>query len=190
MTEPRSLRLGTRALLALAMLLGLTSPAVLHACPDLSGTYAYPGILGLAAICEWNWEAQEDMPLPGPGGFYVSAFDPHPFVVEQQGCERLVLHTRAGYNVTPPHDGPSEEKVIALDLRPNWGRKVEWGPDSLFLRQKFVPVGFRLPFARNFMELRLRRLENGGLEYYLRHLERGRVEGEVRCRLPRTGGGP
>jgi hypothetical protein len=153
------------------------------ACPDLSGTWAYPGVPGLEAICERQWEAQQDMPLPGPGGFYISAFEPHPFVIEQHGCETLVIHTRVGYVVSPPHQGPSEEKAITLDLRRSARRKVEWGEDSLFIRQKFVPEGFRLPISRNVWELRLKTVEGGGLEYHLRHLERGREEGEVRCRL-------
>lgn len=177
-----ALRLMMLAFLATA---AVSSAAV--ACPDLSGTYQYPGVEGLAAVCEKKWEGREDLPLPGPGGFYISAFEPHQWVIEQQGCETLVIHTRVGFELTPRVGGQSEEKVITLDLRKGGRREVEWGEDSLFIRQKFVPEGFRLPFSRNLWELQLKKLDGGGLEYHLRDLERGRLEGEVRCGLRASG---
>lgn len=158
------------------------------ACPDLSGAFRYPGIPGLPAICNQNWESRNDMPLPGSGGFHQSAWLPHSLQITQAGCEHLRISTRWGLSNPEnfPNDPPDYDLNLDLDLTPAAHRNVTWGTNSLTWRQRYTPASFRWPpWRKEWMELRLTRLPDGSLEYFLRQEgPHGRLIGEVRCVLP------
>jgi hypothetical protein len=154
-------------------------------CPDLSGTYLYPGLDKLDRYCEAHWDGRKDMPLPGENGFLLSATAEHSLKLEQLGCSRLVLRTRVkGYSAEGLYAGPDVGKLIELGLTRVTGRVVEWGTDSVHWRQRFTPSYFGWPWLCYSMDLRLRRLADGSLEYHLRQESRRSLKGEIRCVLP------
>ncbi|HEX4956413.1 MAG TPA: hypothetical protein VF017_23755 [Thermoanaerobaculia bacterium] len=194
MSDPR------RCCLFGLLLLGLLATAPLEAepssagagsppCPDLSGTWRYPGRVGLDAACSPRWPARKDMPLPGPGGYYLSGIDPHPMTLRQEGCRSLVIETRLGMSLDNQAEWPDEPKTLVLDLSPARERKVEWRDGGLVWRRKYTPSGVRWPpWRKEWMELRLRVLPEGGLEYHLQQEHGGKVLGEITCRLERWAG--
>jgi hypothetical protein len=159
-----------------------TPPA---ACPDLSGSYAYPGIAGLGQICSIRWRARNDMPLPGPGGFYLSARQPFTIRVVQDQCRELSLLVMIQDSI-----GGDHQRQLDLSLIPE-GRalQVRWGDQSLWYLRKFTPAGFRLPGQRQWMELELAQQPDGSLLYHLMHRERksGGALNEIECRWQRVG---
>jgi hypothetical protein len=163
-----------------------SKPELPATCPDLSGRYWYPGVHGLSELCQRDWH-RSDLPYPGPGGFYVSAAEPHVLELRQVECRSLEVSTRTNYGepgtVDQREDGPL---MFQLDLEPSRETRVHWGDDSLTLWRKFTPTGFRRPFLRANFLLELRREPNGSLFYHLRHEERGKLRGKIRCTLPPT----
>lgn len=160
---------------------------VLEKCPDLSGAFHYPGHAGLTSICERNWEGRQDMPLPGPGGYYESAVNPHRFVVEQQACQVLRFYGKRTVALQTEELVYADiDSTVIVDLTPAKDRKVTWGESSLTWRQRYTPAGFRFPpWRKEWMELRLEKRTDGSLDYYLRQEgPHGRLIGEMHCVLP------
>lgn len=163
-------------------------PELAETCPDFSGSYAYPGIAQIDAVCPHR-STWPDLAFPGEGGFMILADAPHTIVIRQDGCETLTIRGRSGptYLGAPPEGFP-DEVVLSL-VRRRKADRVEWGQDSLFWRRKFKPAGAIIfPVVTiNYMEMWLK-LERGGLRYRLRHVEnnlrRDFLAGEIECFLP------
>ena len=156
-------------------------------CPNLSGSYLYPGVAELGSICVRQWEGRRDLPIPGPGGFFISGAFRHPLEIRQIGCDELTIHFHT--NTEPFAETPAGEDFLhstTLDLRPGSKRIVAWQDGALSWTQHFSPSGFRWPpWRTESMYLRLQKLANGSLSYALRHEgPRGKVLGTIECNLP------
>jgi hypothetical protein len=146
-------------------------------CLDLSGTYAYPGIPDYRADCSTLWLGRDDMPLPGPGGFYLSGREPALFQVTQEDCALVTLHFTA-------QSGPDLPMAYTMNLKPKRGkRSVEWTGTELHYAEQYVPAGMRWPGQNEWMEIDLARLPDGALRYHMvqRPSRNGRVKGEIDC---------
>lgn len=183
------------AALVAALLFALPLPVLAAepaACPDLSGSWLYPGREALAAVCildEWDGRYQF---WPGEGTFYRSAVAPHPIRITQERCDRLTLVVRLeGFLDDQGQRGPDVEHEVVLDLRPASGRAVAWGERSVLRRQLYTPEGSRFPpWRREAMALELTISEEGHLDYALRQETKdGKRLGGVRCRFERKAGG-
>ncbi len=165
-----------------------TATAVPDQCPDFSGVYVYPGMAGLAEICDTPWPEMGDfahMPLPGEHGFYLSGREAHRFVIHQDECRSLTLEVfLGGYEIDQP-------KSITLSLEPEKKKQIVWGENSLFYKRKFTPSGARILPAPSFdrMEITLTREANGDLRYHLLHraTAHGRIVAEIECVWPKAG---
>lgn len=170
----------------LGLLLGCTATAGVStsetppaSCPDFSGSYVYPGLPGLDSICSTRFEYRDDMPLPGPGGFYHSGKEPTTFKVVQRECRQLSLYVSVQDSA-----GGDQTKLLEWLLIPEGrGKQVRWNDDTLLYKRKFIPAGFRLPGQKQWMEIRLTKLEDGSLRYHLVHRERQNSKSlsEVEC---------
>jgi hypothetical protein len=182
-------------------------------CPDLGGTYAYPGYERQAEACVnvTKFGFGRGLPVPASTGwdYIIAASD---IRIEQHDCEQLVVHAPFGieyhdstydrvmeflpregirYRVVRPDPGavPGYFRVdkwatADIDLVPGPRREVRWGEDSLHLRYRFRAAGFGAGWSRNYLTLVLRKLPDGALLYDLRHDETPGEDGEISCVLP------
>ncbi len=62
--------------------------------------------------------------------------------------------------------------------------ELEWGEASLYWRARFKPAGVRFGPSRNYMSLRLEKLEDGLLRYEVIHKETLAAPKGLVCELP------
>jgi hypothetical protein len=179
------------AALAAALFFALPLPVLAAepaACPDLSGTWLYPGREALAAACIFDeWDGRYQF-WPAEGTFYRSAIAPHAIRITQDRCDRLTLAVRLeGVLDDQGQRGPDVEHEVVLDLRPDRNRTIAWGERSVLRRQIYTPEGTRFPpWRREAMTLELSIGEEGHLDYALRQETKGGKRlGGVRCRFGR-----
>lgn len=164
-----------------------TTQVVPDTCPDFSGEYEYPGMVGLSEMCDEPWlemSGAVHMPLPGKSGFHLSGREAHRFVVSQDGCRTLTMQVfLGGY-------GTDQPKSITLSLEPKKKKQIIWGENSLFYKRKFVPSGGRILPGPSFdrMEITLTQEANGDLRFHLLHraTAHGRVLAQIECVWPRV----
>lgn len=156
-------------------------------CTSFAGAYAYPGRVGLPFSCSVNTLSNTGLYLPAEHGFFQVSANPHPLVVEQFGCERLVMRGKRTVALQTEELAYADmDRSVTIDLTPAKDRKVVWGANALTWRQRYTSAGFRFPpWRKEWMELRLKKLPDGSLEYDLRQEgPHGKLIGEVRCVLP------